>query len=76
MKRIETNNDYSVVPVGIVIGIRRALDGGRGKLRMDPNVLAERIGRLIDVELERLEMERKRHKIKKSVEAAFRFGKR
>ena len=35
-------------------GIREALDGRHGMLRMDPQALAERIGAAIDLELRRL----------------------
>lgn len=43
-----------VLPPRLLRGIREALDAGRGKLRMDPQELANRLGKLIDLEVERL----------------------
>lgn len=39
--------------------VREALDGGHGRLRMDPQALADRLGPLIDLEVERLAKVRK-----------------
>lgn len=44
----------TVLPERLRQGLRDALDGGRGRLRMDPQDLAELIGRAIDLEVERI----------------------
>jgi hypothetical protein len=51
----ECNQETPVLPKRIWRGIREALDGGRGRLRMDPQDLANLIGAAIDREVERLE---------------------
>jgi hypothetical protein len=43
-----------VLPRALYVGVRRALDAGRGRLRMDPQELADRIGELIDLQVRRL----------------------
>jgi hypothetical protein len=43
-----------VLPMRLRRGLREALDAGRGRLRMDPQDLAELLGRAIDMEVERL----------------------
>lgn len=44
----------AALPTILRRGIRAALDGGRGRLRMDPEDLGLLIGRAIDWEVERL----------------------
>jgi hypothetical protein len=54
-----------IFPVGrFVKAIRLALDGGQGRLRMDPQELANRLGGLIDFEVGRLARVRERRKRK------------
>jgi len=65
MNGAKLNDDCWVLPQRLRRGLREALDGGRGRLWMDPQDLAERIGAAIDREVERLarireEDERKR----------------
>jgi len=43
-----------VLPRAVYVGVRRALDAGRGRLRMDPVELMKRIDELIDLEVQRL----------------------
>jgi hypothetical protein len=43
-----------VLPARLLRGIREALDAGGGKLRMDPQELADRLGPIIDREVQRL----------------------
>jgi hypothetical protein len=43
-----------ILPKRLRQGIREALDGGKGKLRMEPQDLADLIGRAIDLEVERI----------------------
>jgi len=55
-----------VLPRLLRRGIRQALDAGRGRLRMDPQELANLLGKAIDLEIERLrliriELEQKQH---------------
>ena len=43
-----------ILPLRLRRGIREALGGGHGRLRIDPQELANRIGKAIDAEVERL----------------------
>lgn len=55
----------TVLPSILWRGIRKALDGGHGRLRMEPQELANMLGAAIDLEVERLAREREeygRHK--------------
>lgn len=57
-----SQGDESVLPPAMPPrlrrGIREALDGGHGRLRMDPQDLANLIGSAIDQEIDRLSRER------------------
>ena len=48
-------------------GLREALDAGCGKLRMDPQDLANHLGKAIDLEVERLGRVRRRIEKKRRV---------
>jgi hypothetical protein len=50
----ESNSREWLLPKRLRQGLREALDHGRGKLRMDPQDLAELIGKAIDMEVERI----------------------
>jgi len=54
MNETKLNDDCWVLPKRLRRGLREALAGGRGRLRMDSQDLAERIGAAIDREVERL----------------------
>lgn len=66
-----------ILPKRLRRGIREALDAGRGQLRMDPEDLAELIGKAIDMEIERLQRIReereRRHRVKMLLHSAEDF---
>jgi hypothetical protein len=60
-------SNQPILPPALIRGIHQALDAGNGRLRMDPQELANRLGALIDREVERLARKRTRHEQKKNV---------
>jgi hypothetical protein len=61
-----------ILPKRLRQGLREALDAGHGRLRMDPQDLAEILGKAIDAEVERLGRIRLRHAEKLRSAAMFR----
>ncbi len=61
-----------ILPKRLRLGLREALDAGGGRLRMDPQELANLVGAAIDREVERLERIRERREHKRRLAAAFR----
>ncbi len=55
------NDEQWVLPKRLRQGIREALSGKHGRLRMDPQDLGELIGKAIDMEVERLARIRAEH---------------
>jgi len=52
--RADRDDGFWMLPKRLRRGLREALDAGRGQLRMDPEVLAELLGKAIDLEVARL----------------------
>ena len=62
----------SVLPKRLLLGVREALDAGGGRLRMDPAELAERLGRVIDLEVERIARVARARQRKRQLAGLFR----
>jgi hypothetical protein len=59
-----------ILPERLRQGLREALDAGKGRLRMDPQDLAELLGKAIDMEVERIARVRQRIERKQGSRAA------
>ena len=65
----ESKTGEPVLPLRLRRGLREALDAGRGRLRMDPQELADRLGAAIDLEVERIERIRERRQRRRQMSA-------